>query len=313
MPSNRPLTQLPNRSIGFGPYVQTTGWLHTFCLDGDPAKIDAWLHRQFHETTDGALAFKAVSHKLFLSFAHFGSVRANAPEDRDRGVIPENDAALWALAHRAGSFSPQLYWVPLFVFVDAGSAMSTGREVYGFPKQMARFEMPDTPPPGDGAFRVETVVMDPFAPDTVARMAPIFEARPTRPAAAQTHADVGAEMGHLLQGVLHRLEPGWLKTALGGRSLLFDLPVSMLFLKQFPDTADPTRACFQSIVEAKARTTRLRGAGWTAQGFDLTVTSYDSHPFAESLGIASGPQHVGAAMWADFDFVMELGTDIWTG
>jgi hypothetical protein len=308
--------QLPNRAVGFGPYTQTTGWLHTFCVDGDKAKINTFLDAMFDKPSGGAVAYEAITSKVFVSFARFASVRADGPPDDKRGVIPENDVAVWALARRKGGSLLEMIWIPLFVFVDNSSAMASGREVYGFPKQYSRIGLPDTEPPSTGPFTAEAVVLDPFAPDTVGRWAQLF--RFEEKAGKSGGGGLLSGIESIAEGIAGRLakalgdDAEGLVEALGGRSPLFDLPVRMAFLKQFPDTADPTRACFQSIVEAEARTTHVRGGGWTSTHFEGQIDSYDSHPFAEALGIATGTHDVGPALWVNFDFIMELGTDIWT-
>jgi hypothetical protein len=305
--------QAPNRAVGFGPYVQTGGWLHTFCVRGDREKIDAFLHAMFAAPSGGAVVYEAVTAQLFVSFARFAQVRADGAADRGRGVIPESDVAVWALARRRGGPLFDFVWIPLFLFVDDSSAMATGREVYGFPKQIGRIKLPETAPPSDGPFSVEAVVLDPFAPDTVARRAPLFEFHRSR--AADPVAEAESVAGRLLvrlASTLVEAEREALGKALGGSAPFLDMPVTMAFLKQFPDTADPTKACFQAIVEAKARTRKVNGANWTEGHFEGRVWSYDSHPFAEALGIASGLHDVGPALWASFDFVMELGREIWT-
>jgi hypothetical protein len=308
---------LPNRSIGIGPYTQPGGWLSTFCIDGDGDKIDAWLRDQFETPSGGAVAYEAITSKLFLSFATFAHVRADGPPDAAHGTVPERDCALWALARRKGHSMLDMHWIPLFVFVDQGSAMSTGREIYGFPKQIGQFDTPARKPPSAGPFALSATVLDPFAPETQARTAPIFEVE-TDPKATgglgEVLTDAEALAGRVterLRGAADRVSGDWLTSMLGGRSLLFDLPVKMTFLKQFPDTADPSRAAFQSIVEADARTLKVRGGGWTSEEYRVRVHSYDSHPFAEALGVAPGWHEAGHALWADFDFTMELGKDVW--
>ncbi|MEM9144897.1 MAG: hypothetical protein AAGC57_01780 [Pseudomonadota bacterium] len=306
-----PYALLPNRSVGLGPYVQRDGRLHTFCIDGDIKKINSFLDQMFAEPSGGAVAYEALTHKLFVSFAYFPSVRADNPIDRDRGVVPEGDGALWALAKVKGSIL-DMRWIPLFLFVDAGSAMSTGREVYGFPKQMGRFEMPTGAPPSDGPFRVSAMVMDPYAYDTVSTWKPIFSFEKERDGGLIDRIEnFGEALLGRLGDSLHGITPEALQKALGGRSLLFDLPVTMAFLKQFPSAADQTRACFQSIVEADARTLKVHDAGWTATHYKGQVFSYDSHPFAETLGVPEGEMSVGHALYARFDFEMELGKDVW--
>lgn len=309
---NPPYAMIANRSIGLGPYVQTGGQLHTFCIDGDAHKIDAFLHSMFGAPSGGAVEYEAATSKLFLSFAYFPSVRAMGPPDDTRGIVPERDAALWALARRKGTLF-EFRWIPLWLFVDDGSAMSTGREVYGFPKQLGVFDMPITPPPSQGPFRMSAKVMNPFAPTTVSTLEPMFEFE------AVPGTSGGSPLTNLADGLLSKigsvLRSGTvegLEKALGGKSFLFDVPVTMAFLKQFPATHDTTKACFQSIVEADARTLKVRNAGWTATEFRGRVFSYDSHPYADALGIPTGQISVGSALFADFDFEMELGKDIWT-
>ncbi|MEL6218105.1 MAG: hypothetical protein AAFR79_06500 [Pseudomonadota bacterium] len=311
--SDIPYAMLANRPIGFGPYVQKGGQLHTFCVQGDIDLIDQFLDQMFKEPSDGVVDYEAAMATMFVSFAYFPSVHAMNPVDVNRGVLPERDAALWTLARRRGTLF-EFRWIPLFLFVDSGSAMATGREVYGFPKQMGTFDMPIDGAPNNGPFRVSASVLNPYSPTTVAEKKPIFEFVAKKEEHGLLH-----EIEDVAEGVFSRIgeairdaSHSEVVEALGGKSWLFDLPVTMAFLKQFPSTADQTKACFQSIVEADARTLEVRNGGWTKTEYTGRIFSYDSHPFHTTFGIPEGEIDVGHALFADFDFEMELGQDIWT-
>jgi len=87
--------------------------------------------------------------------------------------------------------------------------------------------------------------------------------------------------------------------------------MTMAFLKQFPDAANPMTACYQGIIEAEARVVSLRGAGLTDDHYRVQVTSFASQPFLDELGIAPGWHDVGRGVWVDYDFVLELGQEVW--
>ena len=80
---------------------------------------------------------------------------------------------------------------------------------------------------------------------------------------------------------------------------------------EFPDAADPTRACYQGIIEAQATINGFRGAGFTDTPYEVRITSYASHPFPAELGLKEGWQGVGQGVWMDFDFEQHLGAEDW--
>ena len=312
MPSLPGFAFAPDRVTALGPYIHHDVTMHSFCVPGDRAKIGTFLDQLFKIPSGGVVSYEPLISQLFLSFARIPRVRAGGA-DAGRGVVPEVDVALWALARRAGTLT-EWRWIPLFLFVDNAPAMATGREVYGFPKQIGRARFPMTAPSA-GPFSVSTLVMDPFATSTLAGWRNVFRVEATT---SPVGAELIGETAELGEAAVERLtsvasdEEKKLFDLPGlGDFLGFNVPVKMAFLKQFPDVANTSKACYQAIVEAEATPITRRGFGFTPQTYRARVRSYESHPFQQSLGLAAGWQNVGQGAWVDFDSEMKLGKVIW--
>lgn len=88
----------------------------------------------------------------------------------------------------------------------------------------------------------------------------------------------------------------------------------LVFLKQFRDVACPTKACYQSIIEAPLQ---LHLAGASYHAYDATeltmeIADWASHPIAGDLGVAGAtPLPVERAFRAEFGFDTLLGEERW--
>jgi hypothetical protein len=85
----------------------------------------------------------------------------------------------------------------------------------------------------------------------------------------------------------------------------------MVFLKQFRDAVQPTRACYQAIIEANATITDFRGAGLLPRNWTLQLHQYASHRIVDTLALNPAPHTVHNGFWVDFSFSMDLGQEIW--
>jgi hypothetical protein len=86
--------------------------------------------------------------------------------------------------------------------------------------------------------------------------------------------------------------------------------VPMFFLRQFRDVAEPDRAAYQAIIEAPCDLTAWRGGGFLDEHV-LTIQACASHPLARDLGLPSHPIETGFGFWADFDFDVACGKELW--
>lgn len=313
-----PYVSTGDRIVGWGPYLQQGTILHNFCVSGDKDRIQQKLDTMFAEPSGGEVRYHPITSKLFLSVAEIARIIPQNPIDYQRGGVSEIDVTIWTVAHREGAGVFELRWIPLFLAVDNDWAMATGREVYGFPKEIGQFTFdPQTPDPADGrTFLVNAFAIPKFSPQSTPTWLPLFEIRPQ---VKDTHEPKGFwdKIEHFADEAIERLGENVVDVALKIASekaiarAIKGEPVILPFLKQFPDVADPTRACYQAIVEAPTTINTFRRGGVTTPQYDVLVHSYDSHPFFKELGIKPEVEDVGRGMWVDFDFTMDLGVELW--
>ncbi len=285
--------------------------MHSFCIPADAAKVQAWLDKTFAVPSGGAVRYKALGDKVFLGFAEIGKLYTL--ETPVKGYTSEIDITIWILAQRIDQGVFSLRWIPAYLFVDSGPALVSGREVWGFPKQLGQFHFsPQTKAPGAArTFDADGWVVSPYGPDSPARWAAMFEARPKAPAPPGAKTGVLQSIEHLADTAVQRLSgemvslAGNLRQAIGGGGM------TMAFLKQFPDCAAPHSACYQAVVEAEAVITAYRGSGLTDDAYEVRITSFDTHPYQDELGISPDWQSVGQGVWMDFDFQQKLGQEAW--
>lgn len=284
--------------------------MHNFCVPADAAKLQAWLDRTFKAPSGGAIQYRAIGDKIFLGIAEIGRLAVIPPKNGlEKGYTSEIDITVWILAERIDGGRHDLRWIPAYLFVDSGPALVAGREVWGFPKQLGEFRFsPQVPGGGARTFEADGWVVDSYGPNSPAHWAPMFQVRPAAPA---ERSGVLGSLEALAEKLVGRLT-GDFATIAGRLSDAVGLGgMTMAFLKQFPDCAQPYSACYQAVVEARAATTQIRGAGLTDDHYELRISSFATHPYLDELGISSDWQAVGQGFWMDFDFRQELGTEIW--
>src|ERR1700676_172041 len=160
-----PLVITGNRINALGT-VQLQGVaMHSFCVAADRAKVQALLDKTFAAPSGGAVAYEAIGDKVFLSFAEISKLYAVDSVEKDHGVSSENDVTIWVMARRLHDGLIALRWIPVYLFVDNGPAMASGREVWGFPKQLGRFDFSPSAANRGAAriFHVDGFVLSPFA------------------------------------------------------------------------------------------------------------------------------------------------------
>lgn len=90
------------------------------------------------------------------------------------------------------------------------------------------------------------------------------------------------------------------------------LDIPALGLKQCRDISDPSKAAFQSIVEAGLGLKKFRAAALFGDDYSFILNDLATHPVAEEVGLAIGPQDVSFAFWLYADMVLGAGTTNWT-
>lgn len=234
------------------------------------------------------------------------------------GWASETEATFWALTPDRSGFLPKLRWFVPYIFVDLPMAISMGREIYGFPKEIAWFDAPPvadwyaTPADGPHAdtFSVDVFGVERFARGPFSQQRLLTIARPPQgppDATSQRWADHQGAIADFAERFFHRTG---LAKVLDLDDDLWPPGVTAILLKQFPNTADGEYACHQSIVDAKGVVQEFDGGWWLRGDYRLDLRNLESHPIAADLGLDDGSKAL-AGWWMDFDFRMDAGTQVW--
>jgi hypothetical protein len=199
-----------------------------------------------------------------------------------------------------------------YVFVDNPMSYLGGRETFGYAKTMARFD----PPGGRGDHVRMQAFGGNFGRNEGADWRDYLDviAGAPRPAAAPPQRSSGplplirhliGDRPELVAGaemVLGdiQLTAGLIADLLTGR-------VGQVFLKQFRDATDGTRACYQAVVEAPIQIRRVESA-LSARDWEIRVHQLDSHPIGVELGIED--QQAELAFDIEIDFLLENGYEV---
>jgi hypothetical protein len=304
--------------------------LSAFLLDGKLAALQALCDAQLNQPARGKVRFEALSSKIMLVFAQIDRACSADPRDRELGWMSEIDVAFWVPVavlepedHDADEWDVvDVAWFLPYLWVDNAWAMASGREIYGFPKEIGQFSIP-TSRGQQGAFAVSTMVLDRHHPTTRAQVRELLEVRREggfvdQPGLKTTWAgitDALEELFELVAGtvtdleviVRHGIDP--LDFTRNVLDHVQNARVPMVFLKQFRDAADPSRACYQSVIGATAKVmpATFAGGGPLLGDYELTLADHASHPIAKDLGLTAGKIHVDEAFWLAFSFTMEAG------
>jgi hypothetical protein len=121
------------------PYTARRASLWGFVIEASKAAIDELLQRDFAGPTRGEVNYRCVHGNVVVAFADIAELASGDPVDSERGYLREREVSVWCIAAdpRAGG---QLVWYLPYVFADSGLAVASGREVYGYPKQLGVFD-----------------------------------------------------------------------------------------------------------------------------------------------------------------------------
>ncbi len=296
------------------PFQSDGGRLRAVPLQADPERLDALVDRALTVPAQGRIAYRAIGGIVLLQVGRFERVTCLLAPFDQWGAVREVVAAFWVpvlagrehlgvfVAERFGFFAP-------YVFVDNPMSYVGGRDVYGYNKSQARFE----PAEGIGPTVTIRTFGGNFSSDARAAWRPVVE--------LEQQGGGGAAKGWTLDGaeaIAKALVPGLIDVALDegelalpGLKLMERLTSAALhgrgtqvFLKQFRDADDGTRACYQAVVEAGATFQSVRAAP-VGHPVKVTITPLDSHPLTEELGIAT--QTVTTALDCEVSFTVERG------
>jgi hypothetical protein len=301
--------------------------MYNFLVDADWHALVRLCDQAFREPSGGKVVVRPIVPAVMVVAADIKRGHSKSPADAPKGWCAERDMGFWVPVAR-GRFDDddpadfeieQIGWYQPYLFIDNAAAVFVGRETYGFQKAFAKCDLP-TSPDDDSRFRVETLVIDTFTPQTCAKVEELYrlERADGGPLGAletsissftELVVESSARLARHFFGRAGLPMPTW-ELVKNLYASLKDGLVPMFFLRQFRDVAEPDRAAYQAIIEAAADMTAWRGGGFLDEHV-LTIRECASHPIAKDLGLGRGRIETGFGFWADFDFDIGLGRELW--
>ncbi len=300
------------------PYLQRNAQLAAFLLNADIAALQSLCDATLNTPSDNAVTYAPFGPYILLVYADM-QIQSLDPRDQKLGWMNETEAGVWVpltLRKNVGGIKTPDHaaWLLPYLFVDNPYAIAAGREVYGFNKTWGQFERPgDIQHP---EFSLDVWGFDAFGPAAEGKPRRLLETRALAPDTAGNipgaWTDWDAARSALIQYLFADWNPEEAGTDAAWVAQLEAMP--LVFLKQFRDAVDSTKACYQAVIEAPLRIETFHGGGRLAGQYGVTLHPLASHPLADTLGLsvdADGMARALAAFWLHVDFVLEAGVIKW--
>jgi hypothetical protein len=302
-------------SCGEPPGVFTGATMHLFGIGAKKAAMQALADKFLQPVTSGKYSYAAFVDAALLTIA---DIEKGTTAVEVVGWLPGRECALWIPlieTRKPTLFQPfpsvrLVMWSP-YIFISYAIGMITGREVWGWSKSLGDVDFPAAGSPAP-AFGLDTVVFKEFDATKPGGKARLLTVEGKGPLGTLS---TWSSVQDAVDEIIGALTGGMLPAGVGNPFATSpDFPA--IALKQFRDSASPTLACYQAIVNSPVRIKNFAGGGFHTSAFDLTIETCASHPIAEKfLGLpkpsgASTTVPIDWAAWVKFDFDALAGSVI---
>lgn len=290
------------------PDTFTGAKMHLFGVDTDATAVQTLVDTLLNPAAGGRVRYAPALSTAILSFSD--APRCTSQIDAI-GFIPGRETMilvpLWE--YHAGTPLPirLVFWAP-YVFIDYTIGLVTGREVWGWPKTIARIGVASDAPGAD--FSCRTTIFPVFRPTTLAQDAVLYRVVQTQAGAQAPPWKSAADAG---LGMVFGLLGGLAEDVL--QALAFQPEIACVVLKQFRESDDPTTCCYQAIVNSPIALTGFGGGGPLLDSFTVEITTCESHTIVRDLlgttpTSATTSLPVKFAAWAAVDYAALAGSAV---
>ena len=312
------------------PYVFSDSDMAVFVLDSDASAINQLLDTQINDPSEGKYKYRAMGiggRVMTVMIMAQMTVEARKTPTEPYGKERYSELSFWVPCYdrkalKKLKFEPALY-LPL-LYPDSFSAIATGREMFGFPKQLANYVYPggklNVLNPN---FTASTMAFKTIGEESVAQQQTFLSVGDHRISEPENGAwKTIDEAGAFLTKEL--FSGGWTCGETGEK--LGDIANNILehfpgiFLKQFPSVQSAQASETRSITSAPFQLLKFyAGFPWLSlkQGglktMDLNFTKLASVPIVDMLGLtpSSSTDEVDTVpskgFWVKVDFGLKTG------
>jgi uncharacterized protein with NAD-binding domain and iron-sulfur cluster len=306
-----PFIYSPGQSTYKAPFKHDNCHIYGFFIEGKLVNIQNTINESLNKAAQGQKYYKALSSLVMLQFAKLNEVYSLAPGFRDMGKIVETDVITWVLVGEFDSDESfcDAYWYPVYMWVDDSQAVSTGREVYGYPKQLGKMQMPRASEE-TLSFSLDVHSHSDFGFEEYSKTTRLLSIQSTANEQAKTCSK--AEIAKRILTLLMKTNESPKLSVINNKSLIrsfLDTDVKQIFLKQFPDTAG-NRAIYQSVVSTRSVFNNTYSTKYFPRNkFKLDLKRHDTTPFLRTLGIKPGSVDIKFAYYQHSDFTTQKGVE----
>lgn len=321
MSSLPPFIERPGEIVLRHPIELKNTKMFVFLLEADRNKLQALCDRVLNDPSGGAVYYKPLLPVVAVVCADLPEGRSMDPVHSGWGWSTEKDFGFWVpLVGGAtdGTDEEHLVWFLPYLFVDNIAAVATGRETFGFTKFCSDLKMP-TSKTDPAEFTVDTLTIKTFSNTTEASVDRLYRVFRTGGGLLGDLNDawnnaVGAfdsMKGELIKFVADAGVTNAMDLVLSLSDVVRTQSLQMVFLKQFRDVDDPTKACHQQIVEVPSKLVQWSGGG-PVLGYEIEIQSFASHPIVDDLGLSGPNPKPFLSFWTKFDFELDRGRVVWS-
>jgi|GEM_PF-689301 len=311
----------PNNQSLAQPFSFDNTRLYGFPFKADVEALQKVVDKYLNTPTGGDTRYIACFPSAFIYFADMGKTRGLGEPSKDRGWLPEKEVGIWfpVIATKQVArleLLERFLIFPFYMFLDSGHALVSGREIYGFPKEIADVNLPESVEKAT-KFSMDATVFKTFSPQTEGKLETLItlksnSGKPGKIAEPWNDLDTALKSGYrLMFGEEDSITLPGLGLFFQTLNAILNEENAMVFLKQFRDIENADTACYQAICEAPAKVTKFRGGGLLEGTYSLDIEQVASHPIIQEMGLEIQELKALRGFYVDFDFEFLNGRVIW--
>ena len=298
-----------------GPITLNHTKMWAFLLKADRAKMTAWCQAIFDTPSGDTVRVLPLSSYMMMSVVDIGMGRfSDVPQ---MGWSSERELTFWIPAVRVEQRGTATVAVAFamtmpYLVLNNPVAIAAGREIFGYFKQAGQIALPGDPG-HDQSVTVDLFATKTFGANSEEQYQRLLTLTPTaaQPSALTKAAESFADGAKMLYHTLAADDRDWQSSLSFTADLLGDLwheRIPQLFLKQFRDVADGTRACYQAITQTMGEVTRFDSAPHLTE-YAMCLEALASSPVAADFGIVPQQTVLGARI--EYDMTIQPGEVLW--
>jgi hypothetical protein len=217
-----------------------------------------------------------------LEVLSYPRMENSAPPYANNGFMTQNEIYFRFFVIKYRYFAGMLFPTPEiavffpFIFVDNPWSAIAGREVLGFPKNVAKFDLPNANP---YPIKVSTQVLTQYQANTLLDWKQFVEIRGSTASSGSI-----LPRGPWPWGEIPGLHP-LIQELLDAAEVLTESLFSVVLLKQFRDPESAPNACYQALTQSRFTATNIVNATPLPPA-TITINPAASLPIASSFGFA---------------------------